>query len=768
MTQVRRVVSSLLLLLCFSYSQGQQTVSTSTNVVVPPVMNFSGVLTDVNGKPLTGVTGVTFLLYQESEAGVPLWMETQNVQPDKTGHYTVILGSTSSQGLPADIFVAGQAHWLAVQVQGQDEQPRVLLVSAPYALKAGDADTIGGLPASAFVLSNGTKENAGKGASGSSTPAAAKAAPPANPNVTGKGTVDYIPMWDTTSDIVDSVMFQKSSEIGIGTTAPAVTLDVNGKSDVRDTLTLFPKGTDSTLAVNGTAFKISDTGSVSFISGQTFPGAGTITGITTASTSGLQGGGTKGALTLSVKTAGITNTMLQNSKITLNANTAGGLTTPGAMTLGSTYTIGLKPCTANQILQYSGTVWNCGNAGTGTVTSVALTAPATDFVVSGSPVKTSGTLNFSWNVVPTSADTANAIVKRDSSGSFSASTITAVDETITDLLSIPSTGEGAITASSASEFATTIFANATSSTGDAWGVEGQSDSTATDAYGVFGVANATSGSPLGVYGLSNSTLGVGVFGQNGSESSSGSSLTGEYAAGVWGDGGTASGETGVMGTVDDGLAGFFANNSSTGYKSVFIQAGNTASLPFIAGYGATLGVLTAYCDIDSSGDFGCTGTKSAIVPIDGGARTVALSAVESPKNWFEDFGSGQLANGAAVVAIDPEYSQTVNTGVEYHVFLTPNGDCKGLYVTNKTATSFEVRELGGGSSSVSFDYRITALRKNYESVRFADHTHDNDAMKGIQKRAQLQRGRPQSHNPTKTATPARAAALRPVAVAVPK
>ena len=137
MTQVRRVVSSLLLLLCFSYSQGQQTVSTSTNVVVPPVMNFSGVLTDVNGKPLTGVTGVTFLLYQESEAGVPLWMETQNVQPDKTGHYTVILGSTSSQGLPADIFVAGQAHWLAVQVQGQDEQPRVLLVSAPYALKRG-------------------------------------------------------------------------------------------------------------------------------------------------------------------------------------------------------------------------------------------------------------------------------------------------------------------------------------------------------------------------------------------------------------------------------------------------------------------------------------------------------------------------------------------------------------------------------------------------------------------------------------------------------
>jgi hypothetical protein len=46
-----------------------------------------------------------------------------------------------------------QARGIAgVQVQGQAEQPRVLLVSAPYALKAGDAGTIGGLPPSAFVL----------------------------------------------------------------------------------------------------------------------------------------------------------------------------------------------------------------------------------------------------------------------------------------------------------------------------------------------------------------------------------------------------------------------------------------------------------------------------------------------------------------------------------------------------------------------------------------------------------------------------------------
>src|SRR5215469_3912497 len=183
--------------------------------------------------------------------------------------------------------------------------------------------------------------------------------PLVNPAVTGKGTVDFIPMWDTGSDIINSVIFQKSLAIGIGTTAPAATLDVNGKGDIRDTLTLFPKSTDSTLAVNGTAFKISNTGSVTFISGQKFPGTGTITGITTAAGSGLSGGGTTGTLTLKVPAAGITNAMLQNSKITLNANSAGGITAPGAMTLGGTSTIGLVPCAAKQVLQYTGTVWTC-------------------------------------------------------------------------------------------------------------------------------------------------------------------------------------------------------------------------------------------------------------------------------------------------------------------------------------------------------------------------------------------------------------------------
>src|SRR5271157_4650845 len=196
MKQVRMVGVSIVLLFV-SLSHAQQPVATNTNVAVPPLMNFSGVLTDLDGKPLTGTVGVTFLLYKEQQ-GAPLWMETQNVQPDSRGHYTVMLGSTSSTGLPADIFVAGEAHWLGVQVEGQAEQSRVLLVSAPYALKAGDAQTIGGLPPSAFVLAAPPSGNAANGNAQAAAAAAGSAPPPASSDVTTTGgTVNVLPLFTT-------------------------------------------------------------------------------------------------------------------------------------------------------------------------------------------------------------------------------------------------------------------------------------------------------------------------------------------------------------------------------------------------------------------------------------------------------------------------------------------------------------------------------------------------------------------------------------------
>jgi hypothetical protein len=130
------------------------------------------------------------------------------------------------------------------------------------------------------------------------------------------------------------------------------------------------------------------------------------------------------------------------------------------------------------------------------------------------------------------------------------------------------------------------------------------------------------------------------------------------------------------------------------------------------------------CLLNGAGDSICSGAHKTAVPVDGGARKVAMYAMHAAENWFEDFGSAQLDTGVAVVHIDPTFAETVNGQMDYHVFLTPQGDCEGLYVTRKTPTSFEVHELRGGKANVAFDYRITARRAGHETERMADETKE--------------------------------------------
>jgi hypothetical protein len=124
--------------------------------VVPHLVRFNGVLKDHTGKPASGVVGLTCALYELPEGGSPLWTESESVRLNEQGRYTVLLGATLPEGLPLDLFTTGKALWLGVQAQlpGEGEQPRVPLVAAPYALKAVDADTLGGKSVGDFVLSS--------------------------------------------------------------------------------------------------------------------------------------------------------------------------------------------------------------------------------------------------------------------------------------------------------------------------------------------------------------------------------------------------------------------------------------------------------------------------------------------------------------------------------------------------------------------------------------------------------------------------------------
>jgi len=226
MWRTKLLLGVWLLLICSAVSLCAQQSALAAGAVVPPVVKFSGVLTDSSNKPLTDTIGVTFSLYKESQGGAPLWVETQNVIADNAGRYTVMLGSSTSQGLPSELFASGEARWLGIQVQGQAEQPRTVLMSVPYALKAADAETVGGLPASAFLKAAGSGS-----ASGSATSQAVA-------GITGTGTANHITKWLSPTKLGNSNIFDGAGNVGIGTTSPGATLDVNGSAIVEDNATV--------------------------------------------------------------------------------------------------------------------------------------------------------------------------------------------------------------------------------------------------------------------------------------------------------------------------------------------------------------------------------------------------------------------------------------------------------------------------------------------------------------------------------------------------
>jgi hypothetical protein len=118
---------------------------------------------------------------------------------------------------------------VGVQPEGQVEQTRIMLVSVPYALKAGDAQTLAGIPASAFVLAqkSSTASRATTGTSPSGVPSSVSA--PGSLTITGSGKKDYVPLWLSSSKLGSSKLFQSTTgSIGIGTTTPAANLDVDG------------------------------------------------------------------------------------------------------------------------------------------------------------------------------------------------------------------------------------------------------------------------------------------------------------------------------------------------------------------------------------------------------------------------------------------------------------------------------------------------------------------------------------------------------------
>jgi hypothetical protein len=227
---------------------------------------------------------------------------------------------------------------------------------------------------------------------------------------------------------------------------------------------------------------------------------------------------------------------------------------------------------------------------------------------------------------------------------------------------------------------------------DAAGVVGVSQ----NGFGVVAVSQvragvaATSQKAAGVYAVSGTNSGV--FGVSGVAGPLVPNPELPHMAGVIGSSGA---QPGVIGTskAQFGVYGF--SHDSIG---VFGQTANPGSYA-----GAFLGNVLV------NGAFTATGAKAAAVPFPDGTRRL-LYCMESPELWFEDFGTAKLKRGRAVVKLDARFAMVITR--DYRVFLSPEGDCRGLFVRRKTAAHFEVRELMGGESNVAFSYRIVGKRKD--------------------------------------------------------
>jgi hypothetical protein len=548
----------------------------------------------------------------------------------------VQLGATLANGLPASLFTSGEARWVGVQISGQEEQPRTLLTSVAYAMKAVDAQTVGGLPASAFVLAvpptSGSSSSSSSGGSGGANPQ----------TLGGSGTADYVPLWTNSTTLGNSVLYQSgtgsSAKVGINTTSPASTLDVKGGSTVRGLFTLPATGTatsskgynsqphvsiasvfnsstatavnqkfqwqaepvgNNTSTASGTlnllfaqgtnklaetGLNIASTGLITFASGQKFPGTGTITGVTAGT--GLTGGGTSGNVSLAI---------------------------------AASYQLP-QTCSSNQVPQWNGSGFACWTPNPGTITGVTAGAGLTGGGSSGNvtlSVPSSGITNA---MLKNSSLTVTAGTDLTGGGAVSlgGSTTLALDTTKVPTLAGSNTFTGTQTINN--NVTVTATGTTLSASGGSTGLSGTGSG-----YGVVGSSN----SGYGVYGSSESSSAAGVIGYNGSGSGSGVI------------GGGSSGTSGVFGYSSSGDGVYGSSSSGTGVY------GNSSSGTGVYGYSGLADGMLGY-------SFGTAVGTSGVYGQAGGSSSNQLYGV---------FGNNSGSNnGAGVYGQDATSGSRSNTG----------------------------------------------------------------------------------------------------------
>src|SRR5215472_3386811 len=649
-------------------------LSQDNEVAAPHLVKFSGVLLDVAGKPLSGEVEVTFALYKQEADEEPLWTETQRVEADEHGNYTALLGATQPTGMPAEVFRSDEARWLGVQVQGQAQQPRTVLVSVPYALKAVDAERLGGKSFADFVLSQSLDDQVRRVIEGET--AIANQATPTGTLQPGqaKANSTMSPQATTPGPKFPPSMFS-------GTTSDQiVSVQQNGSG----------AGLVATSTQNNALFGHSTAGSgVLGLTDSSTAGSGVVGVASSNSTSNNQNGVIGVNAGAGAGVAGIAN----------NPSAGVGVYGQSASFAGVFGNCPAPPACNNgvfgQTVSPDGTgVHGSNNASTGFNSGVSgFSASANGTGVFGSSVQWVG---VGGQATATSGGPAYGVwgdsLSTDGAGvaAYADATSGSATGVYAQSSSTGGSGVAGLNNSSVANFNSGVLAINNGTSGNAYGVNGSTQTTGFGA-GVAGAAFATTGTAFGVFGQAHSPNGTAVFGAAAPSS------------------GFPTAVVGFLDSPQGGVAGQFVAHTGVGLILQGLSGSNFNQVFSVDANG----------NLNISGNLTVSGTKSSTAKLQNG-REVALYAVESPENWFEDFGSAELKGGVAWVPLDVSFAEATNAAITYHVFLTPNGDSNGLYVARKTAAGFEVREHAGGGSNVAFDYRIVVRRRGYETVRMAE------------------------------------------------
>lgn len=119
-----------------------------------------------------------------------------------------------------------------------------------------------------------------------------------------------------------------------------------------------------------------------------------------------------------------------------------------------------------------------------------------------------------------------------------------------------------------------------------------------------------------------------------------------------------------------------------------------------------------YQPVTIGGSLSVAGTKNRIIDTEN-YDTRKQYCYETATPYFGDIGSGCTDNtGKCYIDIDDIFSETVNIGVEYQVFLQKEGQ-GDLWVEEKTDSYFVVK----GTENLKFSWEIKAIQKDYEFER---------------------------------------------------